>query len=115
MSKSKTIPPTSKGSVMRGSPFFQSPPEPPRTNALSPDVWTQHPATREPLAKPVPQTGAANLAPEPAPKQTFRNSLGPDPMQAAPAPSNPRPASKDPFADLSGGGLVSDPFRPVDR
>jgi hypothetical protein len=145
MSKSKTIPPTSKGSVMRGSPFFQHPPEPPRNNALAPDVWTQHPATREPLAKPTPQTGAANLAPEPT-RPRSPMALRPDPSAIQPAPSTGKPAKPSTQA-LTGemafeappalnrpsqgedasdgfklgnraglsGGLVRDPFIPRDK
>jgi hypothetical protein len=84
MSKPKpTIPPAPRGnSGMRGSPHFQ--PEKPRPrgeNALSPDIFTQRPDTREPL----PPTGlrgprgTSSIVPEAPNAQPFKHSLNPDP------------------------------------
>jgi hypothetical protein len=121
MSKSKTIPPAPRNSgTQRGSPFFQPTTSPLRgTNALGPNIGVSHPTSREPL----PPTGlngprgSTSIAYEPPPVQDHHHSLNPDPAISPPRSSTgkPRPASKDPFADLTGGGLVSDPFIPRDR
>jgi hypothetical protein len=114
MAKSKLpTPPSPRNSGgMRGSPFFQHSPEPPRKNALAPDVWTQHPATREPLAKPTPQTGAANLAPEPT-RPRSPMALRPDPSAIQPAPSTGKPAK--PSTQALAGELAFSPPPALDR